>query len=189
MTLNLIVLLVCLIWLVSEVVLARVRYSKKTKSVARDESSLRILWVTILASLTGGILAGVAGIGFMAVRGHLLSLFGLVLIMAGLGVRWTAILTLKRYFTVDVSIAGNHQIIKKGIYRIIRHPAYAGSLLSFLGLGLSFSNWLSTVVVLIPIGGAFLYRIRVEEKVLSEVFGEEYANYCKTTKRLVPGIY
>ncbi len=189
MTLNLIVLLVCSIWLVSEVVLARVRHSKKTGSADRDKSSLRILWTTMLISIPGGILIGVTGIGSMAVRSHLLSLLGLVLIMAGLAVRWTAILTLKRYFTVDVSIAGDHQIIKKGIYQIIRHPAYAGSLLSFLGLGLSFSNWLSTGVIIIPIGGAFLYRIRVEERVLSEVFGEEYANYCKTTKRLVPGIY
>jgi len=189
MTLNLIVLLVCLIWLVSEVVLARVKHSKKTESAGQDKSSLRILWMTILISVPGGILAGVTGIGSMAVRGHLLSLAGLLLIILGLAVRWTAILTLKRYFTVDVSIAGNHQIIKKGIYRIIRHPAYAGSLLSFLGLGLSFSNWLSTAVILIPIGAAFLYRIRVEERVLSEVFGEEYVKYCKTTKRLVPGVY
>lgn len=189
MPLNLLALLVSLIWLVSEVVLAGIRHSKKTEFVERDKFSLRILWITILISVSGGILMGVKGVGFMAVRYRLFSLMGLILIVSGLAVRWTAILTLKKYFTVDVSISGNHQIIQKGIYGIIRHPAYAGSLLSFLGLGLSFSNWLSTVMILIPIGAAFLYRIRVEEKVLFEVFGEEYINYCKTTKRLVPGIY
>jgi len=104
-------------------------------------------------------------------------------------IRWMAILTLKKYFTVNVSILKDHRIIDKGVYKFIRHPAYAGSLLSFLGLGLSFSNWLSTLVIFIPILIAFIYRIRVEEKALIQAFGDEYLNYSKTTKRLIPKLY
>ncbi len=189
MTLNIAVILVCLVWIVSEIILARVRHSEQIDSKERDKSSLRFLWMAILTSVTLGILVGLSGIGFTPVKGRLASVSGLVLIVLGLSVRWTAILTLKRYFTVDVSIVSGQQIISQGIYKIIRHPAYAGSLLSFLGLGVSYSNWLSMLVIFIPVLAAFLNRIRVEEKALTEVFGNEYTEYCKKTKRLVPGIY
>jgi protein-S-isoprenylcysteine O-methyltransferase Ste14 len=109
--------------------------------------------------------------------------------LLGLIIRWTAILTLRKYFTVDVSILEDHKIVKKGIYKYIRHPSYAGSLVSFLGLGLAFSNWLSSVVIIVPILTAFIYRIQVEEKALIQAFGEEYLDYSNTTKRLIPKIY
>jgi protein-S-isoprenylcysteine O-methyltransferase Ste14 len=114
---------------------------------------------------------------------------GLVLIVVGLVVRWTAIITLRKYFTVDVSIVSDHKLVITGIYRFVRHPAYAGSLLSFLGLGIVLSNWLSLLVVFIPITVVFIYRINVEEKALLAFFGDQYAHYCARTKRLIPKIY
>jgi protein-S-isoprenylcysteine O-methyltransferase Ste14 len=113
----------------------------------------------------------------------------MALIVAGLTIRWRAILTLKRQFTVDVSIRKDHRIVKTGIYRLIRHPAYAGSLLSFFGLGLFFTNYLSLIVIFLPICSAFLYRMTIEEKILVATFGEEYRDYYRTTKRLLPGVY
>ena len=52
-----------------------------------------------------------------------------------------------------------------------------------------FNNWFTLGVVFIPIILAFLYRINVEEKVLAEAFGEQYSDYIKRTKKLVPFIY
>jgi protein-S-isoprenylcysteine O-methyltransferase Ste14 len=43
--------------------------------------------------------------------------------------------------------------------------------------------------VLILPTAALLYRIHVEEMALTEAFGEEYLEYSRTTKRLLPGIY
>lgn len=111
------------------------------------------------------------------------------MILLGLVIRWTAILTLKRFFTVDVAVARDHQLVEHGIYRYIRHPSYAGSLVSFLGLGMAFSNWLSVFVIVIPITLAFLYRIRVEELMLSRALGEPYTRYALTTKRLIPFLF
>jgi protein-S-isoprenylcysteine O-methyltransferase Ste14 len=114
---------------------------------------------------------------------------GILLILCGLIVRWIAIATLKQHFTVDVAIGKDHRIIKTGLYRFIRHPAYAGTLLSFLGVGIYFSNYLSLAVIFVPICAAFMYRIEVEEKALADAFGEEYRSYQAATKRLVPGLY
>jgi protein-S-isoprenylcysteine O-methyltransferase Ste14 len=106
-----------------------------------------------------------------------------------LAIRWAAILTLRKYFTVDVVIMNDHKVVMTGLYRHIRHPAYLGSLLSFLGLAISFSNWLTALVIFIPITSAFVYRIRVEEKALGQFLGDVYRQYRSSTKRLIPGIY
>ena len=189
MKISIIFIFISLVWIISEVILARVKHSKTEDSKELDKSSLRFLWTTIIICIFIGVFLGLSGIGFISAKSYLISKVGLLFIVLGLIVRWTAILTLKKYFTVNVYILKDHRIIDKGVYKFIRHPAYAGSLLSFLGLGLAFSNWLSTLVIFIPILIAFIYRIRVEEKALVQAFGEEYTNYSKATKRLVPMIY
>jgi protein-S-isoprenylcysteine O-methyltransferase Ste14 len=80
-------------------------------------------------------------------------------------------------------------LVNAGIYNYVRHPAYLGSLLSFLGLALYFGNWISFVVIFFPTLFAILNRIAVEEKVLINHFGREYIDYAKKTKRLIPNIY
>jgi len=114
---------------------------------------------------------------------------GLGFIITGIIIRWTAILKLKKFFTVQVSIQKDHKIFDNGTYKYIRHPAYSESLLSFLGLGLALMNWLSIFVIFLPIMGSFLYRIKIEEQVLVSEFGEKYIDYSKKTKRIIPWIY
>lgn len=189
MNIGIIIISISFAWILSEVILARIKYSRTKESKKLDKTSLRFLWITIILSVSLGVFLGVRGIGFIAIQPQLISVSGIFLIILGLVIRWVAILTLKKYFTVNVSILSNHQLINTGIYRFIRHPAYAGSLLSFLGLGLSFSNWLSTLVILIPILAVFIYRIRVEERVLTQALGNEYIIYSKVTKRIIPKIY
>ncbi len=100
-----------------------------------------------------------------------------------------AICTLKKYFTVDVAIFEDHKIVKKGLYKFIRHPAYAGSLISFFGLGWALGNWVSFIIIFFPVLFAFIRRINVEEEVLVSSIGEEYTEYMRKTKRLIPKIY
>jgi protein-S-isoprenylcysteine O-methyltransferase Ste14 len=114
---------------------------------------------------------------------------GVALIVLGLAIRWTAVVTLWRYFTVDVSIRRDHRVIQHGIYRIIRHPAYLGSLISFIGLGVTFMNWLSLAAIVIGTLIVFSYRIAVEERALVTALGDEYRAYAARTKRLIPGVF
>lgn len=188
MSTGIIVPIISIFWIVSEIVLARFRQSGPDASKL-DRSSLRMLWTTIALSVSFGVFLGVRGIGSVSTGSTLIAWFGLILIFIGLGVRWTAILTLRKSFTVDVSIRSDQRIVDKGIYRFVRHPAYAGSLLSFLGLGVSFSNWMSAPVIFFPILLAFLYRIRIEERALLIFLGDGYIPYCASTKRLIPGLY
>ena len=87
------------------------------------------------------------------------------------------------------SIKEDHRLIQSGLYKHLRHPAYAGALLAHLGLGLAFSNWFSLGLSSIPFFIAAFYRMHVEERALTEVFGEAYISYSKETKRLIPKLY
>ena len=181
-------LLISIAWVISEILLGRTKISAG-KTNDKDKFSLRILWITIIIFITMGIFIRNSGLGFINAYAELIHNFGLSLIILGLIIRWVAILKLKSMFTVDVSIQQNHKIVKLGIYKTIRHPAYLGSLLSFLGLGLAFVNWVSLIIIFVPILISFINRIQVEEKVLINEFGEEYLNYSNNTYRLFPGIY
>jgi protein-S-isoprenylcysteine O-methyltransferase Ste14 len=183
-----IIILVSVFWLGSEIVLSRMKRSLSTDARS-DKSSLRILWITIFFSVNVGVVLSFQRVGYFGGGSSAFPIVGLVAIVCGLLFRWIAIFSLKRQFTVDVAIREDHRIVSEGVYRFVRHPAYAGSLLSFLGLGLSFANVFSLVVIFPPICAAFLYRIRVEEKVLVDAFGDVYIRYCNSTKRLIPWIY
>ena len=74
-------------------------------------------------------------------------------------------------------------------FRFVRHPSYTGVLLAFVGLGLSLGNWAALLVILLPIGAAFIHRMDVEEDALSRALGSRYTDYMKHTKRLVPFVY
>jgi len=62
-------------------------------------------------------------------------------------------------------------------------------LLAFVGLALTLGNWVALLVILVPIGVAFVHRMNVEENALSSALGRQYDDYMRRTKRLVPFIY
>jgi protein-S-isoprenylcysteine O-methyltransferase Ste14 len=188
MNLGTIIIVVSFLWLGSEIALARMKHSQPVDAQF-DKFSIRTLWITIFVSVNLGVLIGLQRIGHFELGSRILPIAGITLIICGLIVRWFAILSLKHQFTVDVSIRKDHRMIKEGIYRYVRHPAYAGSLLSFFGLGFCFSNYLSLLIISVPICVAFLHRIRIEEEALIQAFGSEYLDYRASTKRFIPGIY
>ncbi len=176
------------VYCLSEIFLAVTRRSGSS-AVSRDRRSLLLLWAVILISIFLGV-----SIQALCPNGRLphpraYYLFGVVLFFGGIVLRWWSILYLGRLFTVDVAIANQHKLIDSGPYLFIRHPSYTGALLAFVGFGLCLGNWLSTLSVTLPILAAFMWRIRVEEQVLLEAFGDEYRAYMHHTKRLIPFVY
>jgi protein-S-isoprenylcysteine O-methyltransferase len=173
---------------ISEVMLSILKRANPSVARSEDRGSLRLLWLVIAASL------GMA-IGFQWVpsaRLHisptLCGALAFSFMTIGLSVRWISILTLGRLFSVDVAIHAEHTLVQTGLYRYIRHPSYTGLLLAFLGLGISFANWLSLTALVVPITGAIINRIAKEESALLQALGTSYADYCARTKRLVPGL-
>jgi protein-S-isoprenylcysteine O-methyltransferase Ste14 len=191
-TVNSLVQIITIIWLASEILLSLLRRGKN-KSQDFDKANSLILWIIIILSISIGIniaaKSGSSGIGSFS-RGYpMTSYIGLLLILSGIAVRWTAILTLGRQFTTTLTIVDDHKIIDSGIYKYIRHPSYTGALMSFLGLSIIFSNWITFIVIFVPILFGYIFRINTEEKLLINHFGEEYIIYARKTHRLIPKIY
>ena len=82
----------------------------------------------------------------------------------------------------------DHILITDGLFKYIRHPLYLGGIFQYVGGPFLFTSFISLIfmLMLIPI---ILLRIQIEEKMLLEEFGEEYEEYKKRTKLLIPFIY
>jgi protein-S-isoprenylcysteine O-methyltransferase len=188
MSFNSLFIVVCAIWGLSEALLVVFKRSAAS-SQKRDAGSVVWLNFIIYASIGLGVFAAVNGIGRLGAAHPALPWVGLSLIVLGLAIRWVSIGTLKRFFTVDVAISADHRLLDSGIYGVIRHPSYLGSIMSFVGLGIALCNWVALLAIVIPVTGSFLRRISIEESALREAFGSQYQKYCDRTKRLVPFVY
>ncbi len=180
--------IVWVIWCSSEVLLNLMIRSGSTDKKNQDKGSLRFIWIMIALAISLGIIFSY-NIKMPIINGLLISYLGLIIIIIGMLIRFISIWTLGKYFTVDVTIREEHKIKQDGFYKIVRHPSYSGSLLSFLGFGISLNNWTSLVVVMFLVVISMLYRIKIEEKILTAHFGNTYEDYMKKTYRLIPFIY
>jgi protein-S-isoprenylcysteine O-methyltransferase Ste14 len=179
---------VWILWFISEMYLSKRTHVKSEKPNPWDKSSILVVLTTVYISVGLSVFFGTSKIGFIKPYHEIISVLGIFLVFLGLIIRWTAVFTLKKYFTTRVMIHSDHRVIQEGIYKYIRHPSYAGSLLSFLGMGMYFSNWVSILVLIVPLCIAFMDRIRVEEKALIEALGDNYIEYAKHTKRFIPHV-
>ena len=178
-----------LVYLISEVILTVTRRSRTRTGAKQDKSTLLAVWMVIIGSVVAGVFVARNFPAAALPRSQMFANAGVVLFFAGLFLRWWAIITLGRFFTVDVVVEQDHEVVERGPFRVVRHPSYTGVLLAFLGWALTLRNWAALLVVLLPILAVLIRRMNVEEEALSQALGPRYTDYMSRTKRLVPGIY
>jgi protein-S-isoprenylcysteine O-methyltransferase Ste14 len=110
---------------------------------------------------------------------------GLVLMIAGMALRWYSIRVLGTSFTLEVSTRPGQAVVQSGPYRWVRHPSYTGGLMTLLGVLICCVNVASLAAMAVAVAG-YAYRIRVEERALARDLGAAYSDYMRRTKRLVP---
>ncbi|MCJ8152842.1 isoprenylcysteine carboxylmethyltransferase family protein [Chryseobacterium sp. SSA4.19] len=175
-------------WFLSEILYKNILKSNEKDKKNKDKSTLNLLWIAIPFSIVSSVTISYL-IKFPISDELWIYYLGIIFLYVGIIFRFIIIRSLGKYFTVDVTIREDHKIKKEGFYKYLRHPSYAFSLLTSLGLGLYLNNWLSLVLALVPPFIAFSYRITIEECALVEQFGEEYLEYRRKTKKLIPFIY
>ncbi|MER6302922.1 isoprenylcysteine carboxylmethyltransferase family protein [Kitasatospora sp. NPDC001539] len=104
----------------------------------------------------------------------------------GVVLRQVAIHTLGRFYSHHVTRQTDHQVVTWGVYRFIRHPAYAGMLSAHVGFVGFFLNPLS-LALLVALAAAITFRIRTEERMLVNIPG--YRAYAAERPALVPGLW
>jgi protein-S-isoprenylcysteine O-methyltransferase Ste14 len=127
-------------------------------------------------------------IGFWTLDGDTMRWIGVALFAGGGVLRLWPVFVLGRRFSGLVAIQPGHTLVTTGIYSVIRHPSYLGFLVSSLGWVLAFRSGVGVVLTLLMVP-VLLARIRAEEALLRDQFGDEYASYCDRTWRMLPGIY
>lgn len=113
---------------------------------------------------------------------------GLFLLITGFIILITAQITLGKFYSSTLVIRNDHQLITYGIYRFTRNPIYLGGIIVSFGIPV-FASSLPGHLIMSALNPVILYRIRLEERLLIEEFGDSYRHYMMATRKLLPFIY
>lgn len=161
------------------------------KSLRRDFGTKWLLYINFVLCIMVSFLCVSHRAPYIISKVLLPQLFteiGIAFIIGGIYIRIGAVLTLKKAFTLNVQIGKEQHLVTNGMYRVIRHPAYTGSICSLIGISLALRNIIAVVIVLICCLISYSIRIYVEEKALQVNFGE-YQSYKEHTYKMFPYIY
>jgi protein-S-isoprenylcysteine O-methyltransferase Ste14 len=92
---------------------------------------------------------------------------------------------LGRNWSATVSVKQDHELIRGGPYALVRHPIYTGLLLAILGTAIVIGQWRGLLALLVAFA-ALWRKLRLEERYMSETFGDSYQRYRAHTWALIP---
>jgi protein-S-isoprenylcysteine O-methyltransferase Ste14 len=156
----------------------------------RGESSLQFIFLALLSTVgLGFLLPYFAGhnLGKIPISDSLHYL-GVAIFLSGYWIRTIAARKLNKQFSYLVTIQEHHQLITSGIYSLIRHPVYLGTILAVIGMFLVFPTWFGLAFVFVY-SAILIHRMTLEEKLLFKYFGSVYQEYTLKSFRLIPHIY
>ena len=182
----------CLAWLLPELLggIGQLASGSRRTALVRDRGSLAVLLVLqwIGVALNFALAYGAPAAAITWARPAVFAV-GIAAMLLGVALRVVAIWTLGRYFTRHVAVSADQPVVERGPYRLIRHPAYSGALLTMLGLGLALTNWAGLLALMACVCAGYFYRVRVEEAALVRAIGQPYADYMRRTRRFIPGVF
>ena len=118
-----------------------------------------------------------------------LAWLGVLVLAAALALFFHTHRTLGRFWSVTLEIRQNHGLVTDGIYSWVRHPMYSAYFLWALSQALLLPNWIAGPAGLVGFGTLFAFRVRREEHMMLQTFGDAYAAYAARTKRIIPGVF
>jgi protein-S-isoprenylcysteine O-methyltransferase Ste14 len=165
----------------------------RTKRTVKSQSSaLQIMYTVILIVGVCLIFAKQTGLPWLDRQLIPMTLpivlAGLLVVFIGVVFSIWARLMLGSNWSNRVTVKEDHTLIRKGPYRIVRHPIYSGILLGMLGSALQRSELRSFIGVMFCVL-SFWLKTRAEEKFMRQTFGDEYVQYSQQSKALVPFIF
>jgi protein-S-isoprenylcysteine O-methyltransferase Ste14 len=110
---------------------------------------------------------------------------GTLLLALGLAYSVWARVTIGRNWSATVTVKEDHELVRSGPYARVRHPIYSGLLLGFIGTAIVRGEWRGVLAALIVLA-ALWRKLRLEERWMTETFGDEYRHYREHTAALIP---
>lgn len=177
------------VWVAGEILLALFTTTWVGKDKTRDRGTQILLWVVIIGASWLDVWLHRFFPPDMPGSYSWLRPVAFGILILGLAVRAVAIVALGRAFSANVAIREGQKLKRSGLYGLVRHPSYLGLEMILLAFALHSRTWVCFAAFFVPSTVALLYRIHVEETALRVAFGADYEEYCRTTKRLIPGVY
>jgi protein-S-isoprenylcysteine O-methyltransferase Ste14 len=161
----------------------------RTKRTLKHQRSwLRVWLVVVLAGVL--ILPRLQGSGterLLWVRSAPLAIVALLMVAGGAAFGAWARLTIGTNWSGNVTFKEGHELIQSGPYRYVRHPIYSALLLMGLGSVLLYAQTFGFALMGFVLV-VFVAKMRLEEKLMTEHFGEQYVDYRRHVKALIPFI-
>jgi protein-S-isoprenylcysteine O-methyltransferase Ste14 len=174
-----------LIWLAYWLIAGRnVKATQRHESVASRAAHIvpLIIGVTLLWS---NRLPGDTLLGKIFPPSQISFFVGVGLLILGLLFSVWARVHLGRNWSGTVTVKEDHELVRDGPYRYVRHPIYTGLLLAFVGCAIARDEWRGLLGVAIIYAG-FWRKLKVEERWMTEQFGDAYRNFCAEVPALIP---
>jgi protein-S-isoprenylcysteine O-methyltransferase Ste14 len=187
-----------IIWCVCIVLWAAIRWvpNRRSRKVKIDRKSRTLVErLSMAASTTGlGIIPAIwVFTGELEALDRptsvLLIVIGLALFILSLRLFRITHKALGAMWSHSLDLRQNHRLVTTGIYETLRHPMYTAFWLWAIAQFFLLSNWLAGLSGIFGFGALYFLRIGQEEDMMEERFGEEYRQYQKRTKRIIPGVY
>ena len=165
-------------------------FSKQDMNSDKQSDKLSILLILIASSIS--VFSSVIEWAYFTPdksQINSVTVIGFIFLLIGICFRVWSINVLGKNFTATVKITREHELIKTGPYKLIRHPSYLGAFVAIIGCPVFLNNTYTIFISCIAMIIAYYFRINLEEKTLSNHFGKYYEDYKKDTYRLLPLIW
>ncbi|SEC73752.1 Protein-S-isoprenylcysteine O-methyltransferase Ste14 [Rhizobiales bacterium GAS188] len=115
------------------------------------------------------------------------SSIGVIVYIVGMVFFVSARQHLGRNWSQTVSAKKGHELVTSGPYQYVRHPMYTGGVIACIGSAIVGGGaWIFLLVIL---GAIFIWRVGAEDKLMEQQFPNEFPDYKKRTKALIPFVW
>jgi protein-S-isoprenylcysteine O-methyltransferase Ste14 len=160
------------------------RFSQQAK-----RGEVKMLWSYVMFYILHTLIYVGTGLEYFLLRRVVIwpvVVLGLILFGISLALRLTAIRALGRYWSLNLEIRGDHQLVREGIYRRMRHPAYTAIMLEVISIPLVGNAWWVLAVSVGAYIPLLLARWWREEREMVGKFGEAYEQYRREVPAFLP---
>lgn len=116
------------------------------------------------------------------------NLLGIAITVAGIAFAMWARVCLGGNWSSAVTVKVDHQLVRSGPYRWVRHPIYTGLISAFIGTAVV-RHQLRGVIAIVLVYCGFKLKSKIEERAMTATFGAEYEEYRRTTGAIVPRLW
>ena len=114
---------------------------------------------------------------------------GLLILLASLRLFRLTHKALGAMWSHSLDLREGHRLVTSGIYKQVRHPMYSAFWLWAVGAAFLIPNWVAGFAGILGFGTLYFLRVGDEEQMMLTEFGEEYEQYMRDTKRIIPNIH